>query len=330
MRIKTSIWRNKAMKYKLNISGNTFAKVLRKGFGIEARDFVFIPEGEAGWLYSFIDKNNERFVVKIQKKPKKRGAIAYVALHNLGFTHMPQPVLGQNGKLWKRHWFNNYSVQEYIDLEDGSEVFALDDKYLPQLGKVLRDLHDVQLPSRIVSRLSSEEYEPQYLKKVQRHMRRLRRGGFSKYPEVQKVLMNNRDVIERLIEQAIADGRRLKTQELPLVLVHGDVHPRNILRSKVGELYLADWETAHLSHAEQDIMYFDDRQIGLISKGYGKDLLQNRLAIDYYRHHLRLRNIDFFAVYLGVKGKVPEDRQRGVEGLRETCELLSAMYKNNS
>ncbi len=314
------------MKYALHVPDTTIKKVVRKGFGIEVGNFVFIPEGETGWLYKCKDKNDTQLVVKIQKKPVKHGTVAYMALCNANYAHMPQPVLSRRQKIWKRHWWYQYSVQEYIDLEAGNEIFAIDDRYLPQLGKALRDLHDTQLPQAVVSQLPSETYEPKYLKKTKRHMKCALRGGFKKYPEIREALIANKEAIEGLIARAIADGQKLQEQHLPLVLVHGDVHPHNILRSKTGKLYLADWEIAHMSHAEQDVMYFDDRQIRLISKGYGRDLLENRLAIDYYRHHLRLREIDFFASYLGVKGKTLEDRQRGFKGLKETCELLAKLY----
>ncbi len=315
------------MRYALNVPDATIEKVVRKGFGREIHDISFVPEGETGWLYKCVDSNGMPLIIKIQKKPIQHGTLAYLALCNARYAHMPQPILNRRQKIWKRHWWYKYSLQEYIDLAPGSEIFAIDDKYLPQLGKALRDLHDMQLPPKVVSRLPKEKYRPKYLKKVQRHMKCAQYGGFRRQPEIRAVLLANKDVIDGLIARSIADGQKLREQHLPLVPVHGDVHPHNILRSKTGELYLADWEIVHMSHAEQDVMYFDDRQIGLISKGYGRDLLENRLAIEYYRHHLRLREVDFFAHYLGVKGKTPEDRQRGLEGLKETCELLAKQYR---
>lgn len=314
------------MKYPLKKTDASIAKVIQKGFRKDVSGIEFIPEGEAGWLYRCRDKEGQCLIIKIQRKPNKAGSRVYQELFRNGYSYLPTPILSTHGKIWRRHWFYHYSLQEYVDILPWSGGFRVDDEYLPELGKILRTLHDTTLPKKVLGMLPKETYIPRHWKKVKNLVKRSKKAKLTEYPAVDEVLVKYRDTIDALLKRAVDYSKRLQEEDLPLVPVHGDVHPNNLFHTRDAKLYLADWEVVSLSHAEEDLMYFDDRQLEMISQGYGKDLLQNSIALEYYRHHLRLREIFVFGEKVGMKSKKREERERGVASLRDVCEQIEAQY----
>jgi hypothetical protein len=314
------------MKTPLAIKDATIRKALLKHFGVMVKDLTFIPEGAGAWLYSCYDDTGKKMVVKIQKKPRKLESDIYQGLARAGYKWMPQPILTlQKKRIWAKEGGYHYSMQEFLEPGPNSHIFALDDMYLPGLGKALRDLHDIELPKYIMKRIKHEEYVPENYEQVQKSLAKIQKTRLQKHQVLKKLVQDEIDTIRKFQSLSLAKGRELKSTNKPMALVHGDVHPFNILRPG-REVYLTDWEICRIAHPENDLMYFDDRQVQLISEGYGQDLLQNRAAIDYYRMHLRTRELYFFGVELGFEGKNEKQRQYGRVSFKETCAKIKEEY----
>lgn len=307
------------MKTPLLIKETTIERAIQKHFGIEIGDLEFIPKGEGAWLYSCTTSTGKKMVVKIQKKPRKLESDIYQGLGRAGYKWMPRFVVTlKSKKIWAKEGKYHYSIQEYLNPGANSHLFVLDDIYLPSLGRALKDLHTIKLPKHITARIRHEKYIPQHYKQLERSFIKIKKARPKKYQALKQLYLDNEQLLREFLELALQRGQELKKLRLPMVLVHGDVHPFNILRPD-DEVYLTDWEVCRIAQAENDFMYFDDRQLKLMSKGYGRNLLKNRVALDYYRIHLRIRELYFFGYELAFEASSEKQRKYGRDEFKEAC-----------
>jgi spectinomycin phosphotransferase len=95
-----------------------------------------------------------------------------------------------------------------------------------------------------------------------------------------------------VVERADTLGDQLRRRNLPQVLCHADIHTRNVLVDRDGQLWIVDWDEIVLAPKERDLMFV----IGGISRslvsphdtacflqGYGETEIDQQ-ALSYYRY----------------------------------------------
>lgn len=308
------------MKTPAKISDQTIQSTIRQLFAVEISHLEFIPEGEISWIYKCRVKSNDfdKAVVRIsEEKPTLAIGSVMNQLTKQGYEWMPKNFVTKRGSLHGQKSDHYYSLQQYFDPGKDSHIFQLKDQYLEYLGKALRQLHDTKLPIKARLLTTRQRFNPKWPKLLSAWMSEIKKSQLKEDAELQNIVLENEAELDALIERFRALGKSLKKQKFPLVLTHGDVHPNNILRPQSDHLYLIDWETVSFSHRENDLMYFDDRQLQLISKGYGDDLLKNSELIAYYRAFLLIRALYHIGCKKAHKGKNAAERVAGLQSFTE-------------
>lgn len=301
--------------HKLEI--DSIATIIESNFGINVTDIEFIPEGEVAWIYR-CRSAGKSWVIKLQKrKPSKTDDTIVKTLQDAGYAWMPAQVLTVRGDVWAYHRRMYYSVQQYVETGNNKREFLFDDEGLPQLGKALRTLHDTELPPRLLTEIAKQSHHTEWSKRLKVFLRKVTYSRSKKTKELRQVISKHKKDIYALLQDYDKLVQLLKHDQSPKVLVHGDIHPYNVLFPPEDHAYIIDWDKMSLSHRERDLMYFDDRQIDLLSQGYGEDLLQNKERIDYYRMYLWVRELAFFGDELALRGHDETTRQRGVRCFKE-------------
>lgn len=319
------------MKYPPKISNKTIERVISKKFGINIDALEFIPEGESSWIYRCMSSHSEPLIIKIKKefwRRRSESSSIDVALYQRGFTHVSKPFLSRSRKSWQRHLLHVYSVQEKVLPLAKNGKFEVEDKYLPNLGVILRGLHNLSLPLSVTKSLPKSHLH-RYIQKTENLQQQIKAGKFRQFTNINTLMTEYETAIQALLNRTLDYEEKLHIQNQPQTLVHGDLHPFNLAyRTNPQELVIIDWDLAHLSYAEEDLMYFNDKQIELISKGYGRNLLENHIAIEYFRHLLRLREIYHFGYKLGILSDDIPEQKRGYQSLRGVLLRITKEYSN--
>lgn len=295
------------MKTPLALPDAYIINAVNDAFELTVSHIAFIPAGEASWLYKAATATNEKYVIKIQKEVEAAPSEVIAQLTEHHYEWIPESFLTTDSLLWATAHGYYFSVQRFV----ASEVhFEADSEpgevYLEQIGTALAALHAQQLDRTKLPHVSTEPFTldgvataKQLLADIlastsdNEHMKRS-----------QEVLARHQTSIEQFFTTMTAHSDTLRSSARELVVVHGDMHFGNILAPKDDHIYLIDWDNTKFSLPEKDIMFYSDEQIKAVSRGYGRDLLQDRVAVQYFRNYLVVRALIFFLQKLTAGEKV--------------------------
>lgn len=312
------------MKRPLAIADSDIILKANNAFHLDFKRIEFIPIGEASWLYKATTAAGEQYVVKIQHDVKAAPAEVLAQLAEAHYKWAPESILTSDSMLWAKDGEDFYSVQRYIhsDVLYAAEAEP-DEEFLHELGSALRDLHTSQFDKTKLPQVTTENFQPTVYDSAKDLVAQL--NVYSERDahilQVKHLFEKRQRDITQLFENVVRYGSELRDSHAEFVLVHGDAHFGNILKPQDDHLYLIDWDHPKFSLAEMDFMYYTDEQIHAMSEAYGKDLLSNRTAIQYYRNFLLVRAIDFFL------GRLFDEKYTNDDGF---IDLIVAIFDNKS
>jgi len=191
-----------------------------------------------------------------------------------------------------------------------------------EFGAIVARVHAAELPVRIRRRVPRETYPFEATAAVRAIDTTIRRrpGGDALTGEVIEYWLGDGDRITSVVERTEALGRRLRDQDVPMLLTHGDAHLGNVLTDTAERLWFIDWDDVSLAPPERDLMFVIDWAIGdepvtqpqrsAFFTGYG-DIEINPDRLAYYRCIRALEDLGGFAAeVLDEQARARPDRVR--------------------
>jgi spectinomycin phosphotransferase len=140
--------------------------------------------------------------------------------------------------------------------------------------------------------------------------------------ELREIILPRRRAILDLLTRLHELGDIARALHPPLVLVHTDMTPNNILRTPQGELFIVDWEGVMLAPAEHDLIIFAGEGFAtLLSEYYrlaGKPRLHPELFA-YYFYRRNLEDITGFIISILHENTTAEEDRFDLELLNSDC-----------
>ena len=62
----------------------------------------------------------------------------------------------------------------------------------------------------------------------------------------------------------------LRSRTLPSVICHADLHPRNLIRDRAGQVFVIDWDEVMLAPKERDFIFVRHPYAAAFFQGYGQ------------------------------------------------------------
>jgi spectinomycin phosphotransferase len=182
-------------------------------------------------------------------------------------------------------------VYPFVEGENGFVRNLTDEQWI-QLGKTLRQVHEIEVPQSLQNRLRKEAYSPKWREAVR-----------SLYPHFDPQILEKKTIVQRLVDRAEQLAQSLQNQSAPFVLCHSDIHAGNVLIDNKDTLYIVDWDEPIMAPKERDLMFIgggvanvwnNPREETLFYQGYSKcEVNQNLLA--YYRNERIVEDIAIYA-----------------------------------
>lgn len=291
---------------KQDLADQRIIDCLKTDYGIDVAMLTFLPLGADmhASVYKAEAKDESSYFVKLKRGHHHDISIDVVELlHLAGIEQVIPPIKTGQGQSSQALDDFTLIVYPFIEGQDGFSRKLSDEQWIT-LGKVLRQVHELEVPLSIKNQIRQEEYSPKWREAVRALFVHLETKPFGdEYALKLGIFMKeNIAAIHQLVDCAEQLAQKLQTQSLPFVLCHSDIHGGNVLLHGNDNIYIVDWDEPILAPKERDLMFIGGgvanvwnkaQEEILFYKGYGKTEL-NMTSLAYYRHE---RIVEDIALY---------------------------------
>ena len=279
---------------------------LNLNYNIDVLTLQFLPIGADmnSLIYKVETKDHDYYFLKLKQGHHHEIAIDIVELlHHAGIKQVILPLRTLNDYPTQR--LDNYTLIVYPFIQ-GQDAFtrALTNEQWLTLGKTLRQIHDIEVPSPIQHRIRQEAYSPQWRESVRRHYAQMEDEPLEDNIalKLRTFMKENALAIHRVVDRAEQLAQQLRNESSKFVLCHSDIHGGNVLIDDNADIYLVDWDEPIMAPKERDLMFIGGGvgnvwnkayEEKLFYQGYGKTEI-NRIILAYYRHE---RIVEDIALY---------------------------------
>lgn len=283
---------------------------LKTFYNIEVMKLTFLPLGaDVNASVYKATANEKSYFVKLKRGHHHNNPADILDLLHRADIQVIPAVKTIDGQTIQRTPNFSLIVYPFVEGQDGFSRHLTDDQW-QELGKNLRQLHEINVPLSIKKRIRHETYSPKWRELVRSHYVFIE-NEVEQYKAKQdeinlklsKFLNKNLTTISRLVDRAEQLSERVRDQSPEFVLCHSDIHGGNVLIDQNSDFYIVDWDDPIMAPKERDLMFIGGgvanvwnkkHEEDLFYKGYGNTEI-NKTILSYYRHE---RIVEDIALYI--------------------------------
>lgn len=308
------------MTEKQSLSTQYIIDCLNTNYGIAVNMLIFLPLGADmnASVYKAETRNGLSYFVKLKRGHHYNISVAILALLQAsGIQQIIPPIKTIDGELTQRIDDFTLTVYPFVDGQNGFCYNLTDDQWII-LGKVLRKVHEFDVPPSIKDLIRKEIYSSKWreaIRSLDAHFD-VNLTGDEAALKLQAFMKEHRAVIHHLVDRAESLSQKIQKQSPKFVLCHSDIHGGNVLIDGNGAIYIVDWDEPIMAPKERDLMFIgggvaniwnNPREEEFFYKGYGNTKI-NMTILAYYRHERIVEDIVEYAQALLLTTAGGEDR----------------------
>lgn len=279
---------------------------LNKEYGIEIAALELLPLGADlnASVYKAETHDQSSYFVKIKQGHQHDISTTVIALlHDAGIQHIILPVKTNDGKLIQ--YFDDFTliVFPFVEGQDGFHRDLTDDQWII-LGKVMRRIHEIDVPSSVQRIIRHEAYSSKWREVVRSLYTYMESKPEGDEIALQLIAFMQKHAVKihQLVDRAEQLSQQIQSQSPEFVLCHSDIHGGNVLMDGNDVIYLVDWDDPIMAPKERDLMFIGGGVANVWNKpheeeffysGYGRTQI-NPTILAYYRYE---RIVEDIAVY---------------------------------
>lgn len=319
------------MTKKQSLSSHSIIDCLKANYGIAAASLTLLPLGADmnASVYKAETQSSQSYFVKLKRGHRYDMSVAILALLQAsGIQQIIPPIKTTKGDLTQ--YVNDFTLTVYpfVNGQNGFCYNLTDDQWI-SLGKVLRQVHEFDVPPSIREQIRKDAYLDKWRKAVQAldaHIDGNLKGDETAL-KLQSFMKKHRGTIHHLVKRAEALSQKVQEQSPEFVLCHSDIHGGNVLIDESGSIFIVDWDDPIMAPKERDLMFIgggvanvwnNPHEEEFFYKGYGKTGI-NRTILAYYRHERIVEDIAEYGQALLLTPDGGEDR---VEMLKQFKDMF--------
>lgn len=278
------------------LSDQRIIDCLNANYGIKVARLTFLPIGADmnASVYKAQAHNQSSYFIKLKRGHHHDISATIIALlHDAGIQHIIPPIKSNNGQPIAHIDDFTLIVSPFVEGQDGFSRDLTEGQWIT-LGKVMRQIHEIDVPPSIQRMIRRENYSPKWRKAV-----RLLYAHIESEPSTDEIsskfitfMKKHAAVIHRLIDRAEQLSKKIQEQLPEFVLCHSDIHGGNVLMDGNDIIYMVDWDDPIMAPKERDLMFIGagvanvwnrPHEEKFFYQGYGKTQI-NTAILTYYRH----------------------------------------------
>lgn len=298
---------------------------LKINYGIEVATLTFLPLGAdmQASIYKAQARDQLSYFVKLKHGHHHDiSAIIIALLCNAGIQQIIPIVKTIRGQPTQRLDDFTLIISPFIEGQDGFSRDLTDDQWYA-LGKVMRQIHEIDVPPSIQSMVRWETYSPKWRQAVRSlyPLIESKPSGDTIAVNLLMFIKKHTAEIHRLVDRAEQLSQKIQNQLPEFVLCHSDIHGGNVLIDGKDSIYIVDWDDPIMAPKERDLMFIGGgvanvwnkpHEEELFYKGYGKAEV-NMTLLAYYRHERIVEDIAFYGQQLLLTTAGGQDRIKWYE-----------------
>lgn len=272
-------------------------------YGIKVATLIFLPLGADinASVYKAVAHDQSSYFVKLKRGHHHDISTTIISLlHDVGIAQVILPIKTNLGRSTQHIDDFTLIVYPFVEGEDGFSRDLTDDQWVT-LGKVMRQIHEINMPLSIQAIIRHENYSSRWREAV-----RLLYTHIETEPSGDEITLKmltfmkkHAAIIHRLVDRAEQLCKKVQEQSPEFVLCHSDIHGGNILMDENNIIYMVDWDDPIMAPKERDLMFIGGGVANVWNKqheeeffyqGYGKAEI-NMTALAYYRHERIVQDI---------------------------------------
>lgn len=292
------------------LSDKSIIDCLKHNYGIEVATLTLLPLGAdiQASTYKVQACNQSSYFVKLKRGHNHDiGAIIMALLTNMGIQQIIPIVKTVRGQSTQRLDDFTLTVSPFIEGQDGFSR-PLTDNQWNTLGRVMRQIHETELPPFVQLLVRQETYSPKWRQTLRSLYPLIESGpsGDTIANTLRTFMKRHMTEIHRFVDRAEQLAVMAQSQLPKFVLCHSDIHGGNVLINGNDTIYIVDWDDPILAPKERDLMFIGGgvanvwnkpHEEELFYKGYGKTEV-NRTLLAYYRYERIVEDIAVYAQQL--------------------------------
>src|SRR6266446_1915064 len=276
---------SRAMREPPRIAEEPLRACLQDQYDLSPVTLTFLPLGrdyDAG-MYRVESGQGTAYLLKVTSRPLyEPRCLVPRYLNDQGIASVVAPIRTRSGALWTV--LSDWTVIVYPWISGDSSLTGMTDEQWKQVGTIFQRIHQVILPPVGFASLRKETFDPtEYVRWVRafetQHGHTQGRGAS------ERVLRSSWVAHESTIHTVVTSLEKLaavlQSRPLPCVICHADLHARNLIRNRAGQVFVIDWDEVMLAPKERDFIFVRQPQAEAFFHGYGQAEI-DWVALTYY------------------------------------------------
>jgi spectinomycin phosphotransferase len=294
------------MRVKYNIEESILASILKREYGIQVREFTFIPWGLSAYSYKVRASNGECYYLKLfdttddQQKRSAKLLDSYLPMtwkmyHKGIFRNLTYPIKTKDGRFKTRFKKIILVLFNFIEGTTLSKSSSRKDT-LEKIAKAVAQLHHAT-PVIDTKKIRQEQFDKYPQEGLIRGLSVLESTTKFDNPykeALQELILPRKENILHAMNAFSSLQSTVEAIQKERVLCHGDLWAGNII-SHQDEIFFLDWEFAVISFPERDLINFIGNDFEFFFKQYehhiGKKVILHSDLLRYYLYRRRLNHL---------------------------------------
>ena len=285
------------------LSDQRIIDCLNTNYGIKVDRLTFLPLGADlnASVYKAETNDQSSYFIKLKHGHHHDISATIIALlHDAGIQQIIPPIKTTHGQSIQPIDDFTLIVSLFIEGQDGFRRDLTDDQWVT-LGKVMKQIHKIDVPPSIQLMIRRENYSSKWREAVRSLYAHIESepNGDEIALKLIAFMKKHSVTIHRLVDRAEQLGKQIQNQLPEFVLCHSDIHGGNLLMDRNDIIYMVDWDDPIMAPKERDLMFIGGgvanvwnkpHEEKFFYKGYGKTEI-NRTILAYYRHERIVEDI---------------------------------------
>lgn len=272
-------------------------------YGIKVARLTLLPIGAdmGALVYKAETHDHLSYFIKLKRGHHHNISVTLIELlHDAGIQHLIPPIKTIHGQ--SVQYLDNFTliVFPFVKGQNGFDRELTNTQWIT-LGKVMKHIHAINVPSSIQRIIRHENYSPKWQEAVRSLYIRIESQPSTDDISLKFIafMRDRATVIHRLVNRAEQLGKQIQNQPPEFVLCHSDIHGGNVMIDENDMIYIVDWDDSIMAPKERDLMFIGGgvanvwnkpQEENFFYKGYGKTEI-NIALLAYYRHERIVEDI---------------------------------------
>ncbi len=285
------------------LSDQRIIDCLNANYGIKVDRLTFLPIGADinASVYKAETPDQSSYFIKLKQGHHHDISATIIALlHEAGIQQIIPPIKTTLGQPIQHIDDFTLIVSPFVEGQDGFSRDLTDDQWMT-LGKVMKQIHEIDVPPSIQLMIRRENYSSKWREAVRALYAHIESepSGDEIALKLITFMKKHSATIHRLVDRATQLGKQIQDQLPQFVLCHSDIHGGNVLMHGNDIIYMVDWDDPIMAPKERDLMFIGggvanvwnkQHEEKFFYKGYGKAEI-NKTILAYYRHERIVEDI---------------------------------------